>query len=230
MQGGGIALFNSSLVLDTCNVTGNTATAGGAVYAANSPLLQLLGSRLHDNSALLAGAVAAYSSNVSVRGCSFDGNQAGFQVGGTAAATSVMVACTRCQPGRRRHASIIIHWLERCLTGTGCPLLSCMATLMRLPVHLGHAAAAHHAVMQQMLTTHLPPPAAGFRRPQTLQFCQLKEAGLGGSLVAHSCPTTSITNTSFTNNTAAVSGGAVLAYDSYLHMAGCTLAANTAVL
>lgn len=61
-----------------------------------------------------------------------------------------------------------------------------------------------------------------------LQFGQLKKAGLGGALVAHSCPTTSIANTSFTNNTAAVAGGAVLAYDSYLHMAGCTLAANTA--
>lgn len=83
--GGGIAAYNADLSVADCTVTGNSATAGGGIFAASynvtgSPLT-ITGSRIEANTAFEGGGVFNASGSLSISDSSISNNTAALPTG-----------------------------------------------------------------------------------------------------------------------------------------------------
>ncbi len=78
VSGAGVFVINSSLVIDSCEISGNVSeTAGGAIGIAPYSHLELLDCRISSNSSSsFGGAIFESTATLDIENCTFDGNHA----------------------------------------------------------------------------------------------------------------------------------------------------------
>lgn len=95
-QGGGIALYSSSAVIEGCTISGNVAGLhGGGIYCFESTL-KLRNSHIGDNDAWVGGGgICCYDSSADIKNCVISGND-GFDYGGGFSSNYSSATFTNC--------------------------------------------------------------------------------------------------------------------------------------